>query len=262
MRDGDRALLQTRDRHRHFPRRAGRIAATDRAVVERLLRIAQQRGIFGAAFFRVDALREEVRIKGRVRSHRKDFAVVRIHRHDHAAPRRRVAQLFFGRLLQVEINRRHDVLAGLRRHALDLFLNPPARINDHFAVAVAPAQDVVIDGFEALLPDDVAGFQALVFVLSRLKLLRIDLADVAEHVREQPVLRITTLRLLLDAQGGELRAVCFDPSDIGLGRVLLNRDGLERRLRFDLIEPLAQDVCVNTQAICERRDECAEVLPL
>src|SRR5205085_8509160 len=41
----------------------------------------------------------------------------------------------------------------------------------------------------------------------------------------------------------------------------LDRYGLERRLRLVLIKPVAQDVCVNAQAVGERRNECAEVLP-
>src|ERR1041384_3508426 len=195
MRDRDRALLQTGHSHWNFPSRAGRIATLNRAIDERRLRVAQQGGILGAAFLRVDALGEEIWIEGWVRGEREQFAVVRIERDDRAAPRRRVAQLCFGRLLQVEINRRDQILTRLRLDPFKFRLNVSARIYDHFAIAVAPAQSFVINFLQTFLPDDVAGLQsARTSVIAR-QLRRTDLADVTEHVREQSMLRIMPLRL-------------------------------------------------------------------
>src|SRR5205823_3059662 len=94
------------------------------------------------------------------------------------------------------------------------------------------------------------------------QLLRIDLADVAEHVREQTVLRVTALRLLLDAQGWELRVVRLDPSDVGRAGVLLDGNRLELRQRLYLVEALAQKIVVHAETIGQRLNERVQVLPL
>ena len=89
--------------------------------------------------------------------------------------------------LQIEIDRRNQILTGLRRNRFDLVLNAAATVDDHFPIAVSAAQVVVVSLFETALTDDVARFQSFVFVSMLLQLLRTDLADVTEHVRQQAV---------------------------------------------------------------------------
>jgi len=55
-------------------------------------------------------------------------------------------------------------------------------------------------------------------------LLGADLTDITEDVRQHAVRRIASLRLLLDAQFGELEFVRFNPGDITGRRFLLNRN--------------------------------------
>src|SRR5437016_9747574 len=88
-----------------------------------MIRIVQQLLIFRAAFFRRDALREEIWIECWRGRQRENFAVVRIHGDDYATALRRLAQLIFGSLLQIEIDRRDDILAGLLLNAFDFILN-------------------------------------------------------------------------------------------------------------------------------------------
>ena len=62
------------------------------------------------------------------------------------------------------------------------------------------------------------GRKPLSLYSSLFKLLRADLADISEHVRERGAERIKPLRLELDAQLGKFERVRFDPCDVLHGR--------------------------------------------
>ena len=144
--DRNRSLLQPGRGHQRLPGRARRILSLNRPINQRLVRIVQQALIFSAAGFGRDSLRKDIRIESRRRSQRKNLAVVRIHGDDHATAFWRFAQLILGGLLKITIDGRHDVLARLRFDPLNFALNVAAAVNDYLAIAIAPAQVLIIDG--------------------------------------------------------------------------------------------------------------------
>ena len=129
--------------------------------------------------------------------------------------------------MQVGINRGHEVLSRLRLDPLDLALNVAATIHDHFPIAVAPAQVLVVNFLQTFLTDDVARLESLLFVLRQLQLLRANLADIAEHVTERAVFRITTLRLLLFSQLRKFQLVSLHPDQVNRSRVLFDDEGFK-----------------------------------
>ena len=135
-------------------------------------------------------------------------------------------------LLQIQIDRRHHVLARLRFDSFDLALNVAATVDNNFAIAVFAAQIIVVNFFDAFLADDIAGLQAFVFVRLLVELFRAYFTDIAKHVRQHSVRRIAALRLLLDAQLGKLELVRFDPGDVAGGRVLLDGNRFKGRARI------------------------------
>src|SRR6185295_10981926 len=104
-----------------------------------------------------------------------------------------------------------------------------ATVDDHFAVACAAAQVLVIDGFQAILPNHVAWLVTFVAIFRLFQLLRTNLADISEYMAQQSVFRIATLRSLLDAQGWILELMRIDPGHIRGSDAFLNQDRLKCR---------------------------------
>ena len=132
--------------------------------------------------------------------------------------------MFFGGLLKIGINGGYNILTGLGLDPLDFGLNVSAAVNDDFPITVTTSQVLVIDRFDAVLADNVAGFITLVFVFLLLELFRADLADIAKGVTKHSVWRIPTLRCLFNPQGGKLQLVRINPGDVTSISVFLNED--------------------------------------
>ena len=96
-------------------------------------------------------------------------------------------EMFFGGLLKIGINGDYNILTGLGLDPLDFGLNVSAAVNDDFPITVTTSQVLVIDRFDAVLADNVAGFITLVFVFLLLELFRADLTNVAKRVAKHPV---------------------------------------------------------------------------
>jgi hypothetical protein len=126
-----------------------------------------------------------------------------------------------------------------------------AAVNDHFAIPVASTQVFIIDSLEPFLPNDVAGFVALLLKGRFLELLRADFAHVAERMGQLAVVRVTPLRGLLDAQRRKFELMGIDPGNVGRRSAFFDENGFESRLGPDLIEALAQECFVNHQPFCE-----------
>src|SRR2546425_922742 len=99
-----------------------------------------------------------------MRSESEDLTIVWVHRDNHAALCDRNAELLLGCFLQIEIYCSNQILSRLRRNGLDLILDSAATVHYNFAITVASAQIIVIDLFEPILANNVAGLEAALFV--------------------------------------------------------------------------------------------------
>ena len=149
---------------------------------------------------------------------------------------------------EIEIDRGDEIASGYRIDDFDLGLNASATVDHHFAVTVFAAQVVVVDLFETTQTDDVAGFESFIFCRLLLELFGTDLADVAKHVGQRAVCRITALRLFLNTQFRILESVRFNPGDVARRRTFFDLDRFERRHRLHQVEAFLQDIWFNHQA--------------
>ena len=131
-------------------------------------------------------------------------------------------QLFFGRLLQIQINGGDQIPSWLRRDNFNLVLNASPAVYNNFAIAVRASQVVVVDLFDTAEADDVPGLETFVFVGLLFELIGTDLADVAKHVGQHTVLWVASLRLLFNAEFGIFQIVSFDPCYVARACILLH----------------------------------------
>ena len=157
---------------RHLERRPGRIAALDRAVLERLQVVGVERRPRRA----IDAGGERVGVVGRHAGERQHLAGLRVHDHRRAVEPRRLEPVL-ERLLQVVVDRQRDALAFVRRVLLERPDFAPDAVDDDAPGAVLAHQQRVVDLFDPRLPDDVAALQAVAVGHLRVA----DFADVAEQ---------------------------------------------------------------------------------
>src|ERR1043165_8065975 len=155
--DGGSGFLLSTDRHWAHACRIGRVAPLDRAIVEwPLLVLPVGCDLLPALRCRA-AADKNVRIERRRRCHCKDLPVIRIERDDRAALCRGIRKLVLSLHLEIEIDRRHKILPGLRWDNIKLGLDPAATVDEHLTIAVMAPQALVIVLFQAPLADDVAG---------------------------------------------------------------------------------------------------------
>src|SRR6476646_6412933 len=130
-----------------------------------------------------------------MRRHRKDLAVVWVHRDDGAPLGGRSLELLLGCHLQVKVDGRDEIHSRLWLYAGDLALDMAATVDDDLSVAWPAAHIFVVILLKAALADDVAGVKAFVLKFRVFELRRTDLADVSDDVRQDRSQRIKSLRL-------------------------------------------------------------------
>ena len=155
----DDPFLERGGRHRDLEGRPGRVAALQRAVLQRLELVRDERGPGRA----VDAGRERVRIVGRLADEREHFAVARIE-HDGGAVVAEVLEAFFRGPLHVGVDRQLQPLPflGIVLSALTSSISRPRLLTIDGLVAIGPHQPPVVGLLDAGLPDDRPRLDALV----------------------------------------------------------------------------------------------------
>ena len=94
----------------------------------------------------------------------------------------------FGHGLQIEVDRKLEILAGDGGLVADHLPRHAELVHDHLALAVHSHQLLVVLALHTLFADDIAGF--VVDELGRIELRFADFTDVADHVRREAVFRI------------------------------------------------------------------------
>ena len=219
----DDAALEAHGGGGQLERRRRRIPPVDGAVEQRTRRI----GVEPPPVGRGDAADEQV---GVVRGRGVEGANLPLRRHrDHGAQHARRPDAV-DVALEVEVDGRDQRLAGhrcQRRRAHVLAHQAAPGVDLRIAQAGAPAQDAVVFPLEPRLPHDRSqgGVREPVVLQVGLG----DLRDVADQVRHRLAARIDPLRLRLDDQAGQHRAVLLEPGHGLEGRVAEDDDGLVAR---------------------------------
>src|SRR2546426_11739699 len=107
-----------------------------------------------------------------------------------------------------------------------------AAVDDDFAITVAAAQVFVVNGFDSVLANDIARLVMLLFVARLIELVQANLLHITEHVGQQAISRVASLRRLLDAQRRKFQLMGVNPGDINRRSVFLNENRFKRWLRL------------------------------
>ena len=107
-----------------------------------------------------------------------------------------------------------------------------AAVDNDFAITLAAAQVFVVNGFDSVLANDIARLVMLLFVAWFVELFRANLLHITEHVGEQAIRRVPSLRRLLDAQGRKFQLMGVNPGDVNRRGVFLDENRFKRRLRL------------------------------
>jgi hypothetical protein len=154
------AERQAGQRHERLVRRAGRVGAVQRAVQERLVgRVVQL-----VPGLLVDAVDERVRVEARRRHEREHVARLRLDRDQRAAL---AGERLLGHLLQRDVERQHEVVAGRRLRARQRAHGPAAGRHLDFLEAGQAVQLGLVALLDADLAD-VVGALVVVRVAARI----------------------------------------------------------------------------------------------
>ncbi|VWD57205.1 hypothetical protein BCO19218_06837 [Burkholderia contaminans] len=243
------AERQAGERHERLVRRSGRVGAVQRAVQERLVgRVVQL-----VPGLLVDAVDERVRVEARRRHEREHVARLRLDRDQRAAL---AGERLLGHLLQPDVERQHEVVAGRRLRARQRAHRPAAGRHLDFL----EAREAMQLGLVALLDTDLAdvvGALVVVRVAARIVVFLIavvvvahrvdailvalrDPADVADHVRGRRAERILPEQPRAHVDAGEAEALRGEARDFGVGEAGADRQALEvLRVFLQLLEAAA-----------------------
>ncbi len=222
----DDPFFEPGERHGHLERGSRRVAALNRAILQRLVFVGVER----RPRLAIDAAGKIIRVERGTAGESQDFSVARIEHHRGARVGDAAGigglERVFDRLLHVEVDRQLQPLAFGRRLFFERANFASHAVDDHAARAVLADEIRVVDALDARLSGQVAALQRAVFRHLRVA----DFADIAKQVRAER-LRITSLRHLLDDDVGELGVETprDDGRDLRERRVLDNRDGPVRR---------------------------------
>ncbi len=148
---------------------------------------------------------------------------MRVHRDDRSSL---AFERALGSLLKIKVDREADILARdgkLLAHHPDLFA---VRVDDHIPRSIRPAEDLVVRFLHARLPNNIPRRVERVLGIVEVRLR--DLADVADHVRHEAVIRIQPPLLVKRFELRQIVAVRGDK------RLLVRRDVLLQRNRLIL----------------------------
>ncbi len=251
------AERQCGERHERLERRSRRIGAAQWPIQQRLVDRRVQR----IPVLWIDPFDEQVRVVARFADEREHLARIRIERHQRAAL---FAERVLGDFLQLDVERKLEIVAGGRRRARHDAHGPAARVNFHFLEAGGPVQLAFVRQLDADLADVVGALVVRRFValFDAVDVGFVDPADVADHMRGQLAVRILAEQPRLDLDPGEAIAVDREPRDFLVGQPRAQRHALEI-LRF--VEELAETLAVAGSDLDQRRqllDRILEVLHL
>ncbi|EDT37309.1 hypothetical protein BamMEX5DRAFT_6912 [Burkholderia ambifaria MEX-5] len=220
------AERQAGQRHERLVRRAGRVGAVQRPVQQRFVgRVVQL-----VPGLLVDAVDERVRVEARRRHEREHVARLRLDRDQRAAL---AGERLFGDLLQPDVERQHEVVAGRRLGTRQRAHRPAAGRHLDFL----EAREAMQLGFVALLDADLAdvvGALVVVRVATRIVMFLVavvvvahridailvalrDPADVADHVRGGHAERILAEQPRAHVDAGEAEALRGEARDLRVG---------------------------------------------
>ena len=225
-------LGQAGGRHHDLEGRAGRVGVLDRPVLQRVVGVVDQRLPVGL----LEAAGEQVGVERRRGDQGEDLAVPGIHRH-HRPHLLRAVEPAGGLLLEVEVDRQGEVLAGDRRVALVLLEQLAAAVDHHHPLAVPPAQLGVVGLLDPLLADHVA---RLVGAVRLGDLVQAGLAQVAEDVSGLLAVAVEAQVLDLDLELRVLELLDAEAGHLGEREVLGQEHRLEHRHAAVLVEDLLQ----------------------
>ena len=181
--------------------------------------------------------------------------------HERAAP---VAEGGLGHLLQLDVDRQAQVVAGDRRRAREGAHRAARRVDLDLLHAGGTVQFALVRQFDADLADVVGALVVRGCLPARdaFDILVVDAADVAHDVRGHLAVRILPEQPRLDVHAGEAIAVHREARDLLVGEPRAQRQALEV-LRF--LEQLAEAAAVARLHVDDRRefvDRRVEVLDL
>ena len=262
----DDVLLQRRERGHGLPRGARRIADVERPVESREVLARGDVRILERRELRRVAADVDRRLVGRRRGEREHRPVAGVDGDDRPTVGRplavvvrdadAVAQCLLGGALHGQVERQPDRVAPPRRDLrLDRARRPSTRVDGQLCRAGGAAQVLVVARLDACLSDHVPELVAL--APFRLQLRLRDLADVAEHVRGERLVRVLAQVALAEADAREVELVLREiahlvvvdaaPDDHRRERVagvltdapvdLLEVDAGDRGEMFELVEP-------------------------
>ncbi|VVE43807.1 hypothetical protein PNO31109_04294 [Pandoraea nosoerga] len=230
------AQFERGERHERLVRRADRIRAAQRPVEQRPV----GRVVEGVPVLLVDAFDEQVRVEARRRHERQHVAGLRLDGHDRAAPS---GECLLGHLLELDVDRQHEVVARRGRRARDRAHRASARGDFDFLEAGDAVQLRLVTLLDTDLADVVGAFVivgvapdvvlravAVVFLAHRLDALAIalrDAADIADHVRGRLAERILPEQACVHVHAGEAETLCGKARDFLVGEARADRQALE-----------------------------------
>jgi hypothetical protein len=205
------------------------------------------------------------RVVARRGRHREDRAVVRIERDDRAAARvpllvrlseaDAVLQRLLRRRLKLGVDGQPHVVARLRdRRRREAATRAPERVDVQTGATRDSAQVAVVRRLHPALPDLVAGL--VVLLRTRRELRRRDLADVAEHLRRERVVRVVANERPPRRHSRELRGVLVQVVDHRVARGLAHR---HRRHQIVRVPPRLDSGCDLVQGDARHLGDLAQL---
>gem|GEM_PF-6020935 len=216
------AAVQAGQADQRLDRRTRRDAAQHQAVELRPRGVVVERLEIGMR----DAVDEQVGVVGWQADHRQHFAGARVHRHRCAFE---LAEGGDHRALQIGIDGQPQIAARLRRDPADGADRAALHVGLDLLVADLAAQLLLVIALQPGLAD--VG-QRGIALAQHLQVLVIDPADVADDVREQIAVRVTTGQVRLQLHAREAPAVHREARHLFIGDTQLERDRQEAATRL------------------------------
>ena len=216
------ALLRAGHRHDDLEDRARRQLRLDSLVEQRMRLIGQQ----PMPLFRRDPHGKFIGVERRTAHHCQDVAGARIHR-DHRAVL--AFERLFRRLLDVQIDRRLQRVAGICRFVRKLADFPALRIHQHAALPVRAHEHIVVPLFQPRLPHHSARFIHLKFRTIQHRLA--DFTDISDRMRCKPILRIEPSAHAHHFEHGQFIPMRLDVRELVEVHLIFHDDGSSLRAR-------------------------------
>ena len=204
--------------HEGLVGRAGRVGAAQRAVQQWLVeRLVERLPALG-----IDAVYKQIGVKRGLADKRQHVAGARVERHQRAAP---VAEHVFNQLLQANVERQHDGVAGRRGAGREVAHGPAAGRGLDLLDAGVAVQLLLKALLNAQLAD-VVGAPVVALVVAGLNdffFCLVDAADVANHMAAQLAVRIAAEKPRLDVNAGKTKALGRKTCHFLVGQSRANR---------------------------------------